>query len=447
MQPDNDLLRQKAEQLAQIESRIDRGSAQAAQAPAPARRGAARPTALLVWLGVAAAGALASAALDGSGMPALAGGLVCLVGLYKAYLAFNNYRADRREQRAADRAAGRVGGLAQQREQLLRELGRLRAADPAPAGRYWWEQGKDPAVAGRLLPGRVPKYDQWTYELLDPMYFSRDGAGVRLEDMRSAPVSVRGDDLRALAAGRGAAAAVLYRDDALLKQGAAFRVMKLFAYAAEPLEEIRSTTTRTRVDKDAQWDACQRKLDALEIGMNAAGRSALMTNQEMYLYGHKDIQEYAGDSLRRGVLEADAHRRIYGQDDYTERTTYRKGFHGLVRFTFICCADVYFSLAEGTRGRVAAIAVPREPQNEVRVTVRTPKDRPALGGALVAHGGHDALEQGETVGRVSIQMAVDFLMGGEMRQTLGLRPRDVLAPRPAGLDDYEWAYLVWHDRD
>ena len=405
--------------------------------------------------GVSSAAKAAAGAARSLGSLLLAGGgaalavvlLVCLAGLYKAYLAFNNYRADRREQRAADRAAGRVGGLAEQREQLLRELGRLRAADPAPAGRYWWEQGKDPAVAGRLLPGRVPKYDQWTYELLDPMYFSRDGAGARLEDMRSAPVSVRGDDLRALAAGRGAAAAVLYRDDALLQQGAAFRVMKLFAYAAEPLEEIRSTTTRTRVDKDAQWEACQRKLDALEIGMNAAGRSALMTNQEMYLYGHKDIQEYAGDSLRRGVLEADAHRRIYGQDDYTERTTYRKGFHGLVRFTFICCADVYFSLAEGTRGRVAAIAVPREPQNEVRVTVRTPGDRPALGGALVAHGGHDAMEQGETVGRVSIQMAVDFLMGGEMRQTLGLRPRDVLAPRPAGLDDYEWAYLVWHDRD
>ena len=90
--------------------------------------------------------------------------------------------------------------------------------------------------------------------------------------------------------------------------------------------------------------------------------------------------------------------------------------------------------------------MPRAEQSALNLIVRTTKDT-EFGGRLEPYGSSDAVEDGGIVGKMSIQMAADQLLHGETReQLLRLRKRDVLAPRPAGLDDYEWAYLIWRDQ-
>lgn len=440
------LFRQKAEQLAQVEAQILAGADYSAVNPLRVNRTASRPTQALVWLGVAAAGGALFALWGDGGVRSLVFGLVGLAGLFKAYLAWSSFRANRAEEAAENQITGQVTQWETQRAALRDELNRMRRDDASLQGVYWWDKDKNPAVAGKLLPGKVPGYDRWRYDLLNPAYLNPEKGGVFLEDMRRFPVLVPGGDVRALLASQSAPQAVVYRDPALLDgEDEVYRIMKLYAYTDEPIQEIEARTTRTRVDKEAQWNAYQQKLDQMEIGLNAVGSRQLMTNMEMYLTGQKDVQEFARDQVRRGILESAAQSKIQAQDDWEERTTYRKVFQNLHRLTFVCCADVYLSCREGSAGRVAAIAVPRAEQSILRLTVRTPGGD-VLGGMLEDYGGSDGVENGGTIGKLSIEMAADWLLNGEARGVLQLKPRDVLAPRPAGLDDYEWAYLIWKDR-
>lgn len=438
--------RKKAERLAKLEGSILAAADYSMENPANYGRKEATPKQLYVWLTAAAAAGILWKLLGNGGVLSIVFGGGCLLALYKAYMEWNNYKANHSEDREGRRITDRVTALETERKQLISDLNRMRAENPVLKGTYWWDMNKNPAVDGQRLPGKVPKADEWQYGVFNPVYLSGGKGGVYLEDMCDTEVLVDGDEVRELLKRGNDRQIAVYRDERLLSsEEKAYKVLKLYAYDRREIEEISATTTRTKIDKEAQLASYRGKLDAMEIGINALKGRNLMTNEEMYLYGKADLQRYASDGLRRAVLESQKESRIAAQGDYEEHTVYKKGFNNLSRLIFVCCADIYASIKPETNGEIAAITVPRAEQSILQMTVRSIDGKP-FAGRLESYAGEDSLEEVGKVGRLSVEMAIDQLMNPKMREWLHLKKRDVLAEKPDGLDEYEWPYLIWSDQ-
>ena len=62
---------------------------------------------------------------------------------------------------------------------------------------------------------------------------------------------------------------IIYKNNRLLNEKAeGFRLMHFYAYHVEPIQEVRKSTVRTAVDKEAERRAYQRKLDIQELQEN-----------------------------------------------------------------------------------------------------------------------------------------------------------------------------------
>lgn len=445
--------RKLAEELAKVESDILKLGKFSKRNPANVQKSVPssveKPKTVAVFLVIAVVAFFAQKMLMEKNMNyALVADSILLASLVKAYMEWRNYRTDVRELKrntaTANEGTGMVTLLENRREELIQKLNQMCAANLALKKNYWWTAGKNPAFEAALLPGVVPDYNQWAFGQLNPAWFTKKNGGIWLEDMNTYGITFdREETLKVIKSKDNVA---LYQNPALLSASAKeFLVTYFYAIGLEEVKEVTASTRRTYIDKDAERAAYQRKMDGTEIVLNAFSRNAMMTDAEAQATGRISMQEYIDGQLVRGMYEADFESGLSARGDYEESTTYSKGFYGLYHLTLFKCAEILLSLEKRTNGHAATILVPRTEEKSVSLMVRAKHNDNPFCGYLEPYGGRKAIEVGGVQGVPSIQIALDHLMNPTDASNLHLLQRDVLADRPEGLDDIEYAYLIWKD--
>ena len=373
---------------------------------------------------------------------------------YKAYQSNKSYKTRLEkwndDQLARNKLVGMVTSHEKRREELLGELRELCADDPSLDGNYWWKgENLNPAETGdvvqSLLPGTTPSDDDWGFVLLNQLWTEQDGPYLFLMNMREYGVCIYTRD--ALEMATPAKSKVIYKDDELFNDKAAgFQLTHLYAYNVEQIQEVVKSTVRTAVDKEAEREAYQRKLDIRESILNGIGTKNYMSDFEMRVTDRIDTVEYAHRSLVRGMYEAEFEAQLAKKGAYEEHSTYSKRFRGLSRITLYNCADVLISIDPKTNGRCAAILVPRTEQKIMRLLVRSVQNDNPLVGRMESYGDIPEFELLDSGEAPSIQMAVDKLLSDpDMIKLLHLKKRDVLEEKPENMNQYEFAYIIWKD--
>lgn len=366
---------------------------------------------------------------------------------FKAYSEYNRIKNAPEEMTEEERGRELVTRLEEKRAEIISQLNQMIQDNPKLDGNYWWKLNKNPAFEGKRMPGTIPDPAVWKYVCTHHYWFSETPAGYILEDMMRYFVGVGPEDARKLFDPQKVK--IIYRNEELLqrKNTKGYLLMHLYAVHTEPIEEVRKSTTVTAVDRKAEMARIRQKLDSIEIARNAALHKELMTDQERLLYGKSTVQEYVNDNAWRDLAEANAEARLRERGETETHDRYYKAFLGLYRVFLYNCADLLMNAEQTAHLECAAIGVPKTEQKIVQLYVRAPKgdlDNP-FHGRLESYDGEDAIEEFEG-GVPSVRMAVDQLMNPEAARHIKLRKRDVLAPRPKGLDDYEFSYLIWGDR-
>ncbi len=376
---------------------------------------------------------------------------VALYTGYRAYQANKVYKKKLQEwqddQKVQNNLKEMVIHQENRRKEILEDIQKLCAADPTLDKNYWWKAKEVTPTMGdaveALLPGKEVTVGEWQFGLLHQFWTVESGAYLYLLDMKKYSVNLCAKD--AIEMADPANSKVIYKNDRLLNGKAeGFRLMHFYAYHVEPIQEVRKSTVRTAVDKEAERSAYQRKLDIQESILNGIGSRNFMTDEEMQLTGRIGTGEYVDRNLVRGMFEADFEQKLAARGDYEEHSTYSKGFRGLSSIALYNCADVLISLDPATDGQCAAVLVPREEQHIMRLTVRSvEKDNPFVG-RLERYGDLPEFEVLDEGGAPSIKMAVDLIANPDMCKLLQLQNRDVLEEKP-DLDKCEHAYLIWKD--
>lgn len=372
---------------------------------------------------------------------------------YRAYQANKAYKAKLEDwngdRNVQNNLVNMVTMEENRREELLGKLREFCADNPSLDSDYWWKDTKLNPVLGdavqTLLQGVTPSDGEWQFGLLHQFWTVEAGAYLFLQDMWNYGVNIYARD--ALEMAKPENSKILYKDDDLLNDKTeGFRLMHLYAYKVEQIQEVTKSTARMAIDKEAEREAYQRKLDIQESILNGIGTKNFMSDAEMQATDRISMSEYVDRSLVRGMYEADFEAKLAEKGDYEERSTYSKRFRGLSRITLYNCADVLISLETKTNGHCAAILVSRTKQKVMNLLVRSvQKDNP-FAGRMERYGDIPEFEEFDTEMAPSIQMAVDKLLSNpDMIKLLHLKNRDVLAEKPENMDEYEYAYLIWKD--
>ena len=98
-----------------------------------------------------------------------------------------------------EEAIALVTALEKHRTELLEKLDRLCSENPELDGNYWWKLKKDPALGEALLiPGKIPKEDEWAFIVLNQPWFKKIGQFFCLDDMITCSVEISMDDVQAM---------------------------------------------------------------------------------------------------------------------------------------------------------------------------------------------------------------------------------------------------------
>lgn len=329
------------------------------------------------------------------------------------------------------------------REALIGELNRLRSEHKELQGNYWWDAGVDPLLP-IICTGDAMFPIDWDYSLLFPIRFQEiQGKGVRCNDFTKDGFFVSTKEILAMA--NSGKTMEIYRDDALLNSGAdTWLGAILYALKDGPVTEVQAVTTTRHVNKAAEMAAYRSKLDAYERAENSLLGNFMLTNEEAFITGKLDANSYAGSSLFREALEERRAGQLDREDGATS-TQYKEVYRNLFHGKYLPCAWVFMT-AEG-EARVASIQVLSGKQDVIEMTWRFTSDKDQ-GGFLESYAEYEALEIGKEKVAPGLGHVVNSLLAkGEKRTSLHIRKRDVLAPKPAGISEWDWCYLVWKDRD
>lgn len=440
--------RKLAEQLAELEAQILTGRAASNQQwnPMWEIQGQKKAqTTLAVCLAVAAIAAVLLKLMGDGGIKTMILGVILLAALLKAYLEWGVYKKQNAKLKQARQGFRAATDLEGRRKELIGKLDVMRRADPGLNKKYWWDAGISPnGFASVELPGTTLSSD-WEYVVAQQVTLTEREDGLYCEDFVDHGVGVLSSEVEELV--QSGNAAVLYRDEAVMSRPHEMFLCKyLYALDCQPIEEISTSTTRTRVDKEAEMRAYQDRLDAREVLWNAATGDGLLTNREAALYGKRSVSEFQREELYRGLAESDRQSKINAMPDYEEETQYRKVFRNLYVDEFVTCAMIFLSLEEQTAGKVAMVILPQVEVPSLTITMRAESAEHPSCGYLEHYMGQDALVMGKHNFRPSIRMAADQLFGGEWGKVMGLRKLDILAEKPSGLSDAEWCYLIWKNQ-
>lgn len=435
--------RQKAEELAQLEAQMleDASYADDSENPVAVSGETANATPILIWLALAVVGFI-GCRLAGAKIPEFVPYIVAAVCVYKAYMSFQSYRLDRESDKSARQGKARLEPLRKKREKLLQELNQMRQADSGLQGEYWWDMGVSPlqflCYSGERLLG-------WDFQLMPQINFREKNGKIYCDDYTENGYTMTPEQARSFA--RKESLCELYRDEDVLSSGCTvYEIRQLNASHIEPIEEVATHTTRTYHDKKSDMEKFRRNLDQYERSFNLMYNGQYESNEEAHLMGRVSDQDWLSDSLFRDAVEDRYERKLDQRGEYDEDVRYSSVFRGLYCLEFLTCAWV-LSAADGPlKGQIAYILLPLEEQKSIRFTMRADKKEKPCSGYLESYAGFDPLVYGWSNIRPSIQNAADILFHGENRTRLGLKKRDVLMPKPKGLESMEWCYLIWRDR-
>lgn len=271
---------------------------------------------------------------------------VALYTGYRAYQANKVYKKKLQEwqddQKVQNNLKEMVIHQENRRKEILEDIQKLCAADPMLDKNYWWKAKEVTPTMGdaveALLPGKEVTVGEWQFGLLHQFWTVESGAYLYLLDMKKYSVNLCAKDAMEMA--DPANSKIIYKNNRLLNEKAeGFRLMHFYAYHVEPIQEVRKSTVRTAVDKEAERRAYQRKLDIQESILNGIGSRNFMTDEEMQLTGRIGTGEYVDRNLVRGMFEADFEQKLAARGDYEEHSTYSKSFRGLSSIVLYNCAD------------------------------------------------------------------------------------------------------------
>lgn len=367
-------------------------------------------------------------------------GLIPLILAFRANKAYRKKRSEwDAEQAAEQEAVQRLMKAEELREQCVKKLREMCEADPSLDGDYWWKADWDPVLAETQLPGFVPDLNEWKLAWMNHPFLERKEKLVHLADMEQTPVTIREAGVDEILDG----GAVLYRrDDILEDRDQDFLISHLYAYAVEPIQEVRKNTTWEKVDREAEMDAYRQGQDELESWLNLMGGEGFIDNDTRLLMGNMSANDYLRESMFRDLREMDYEDKLNARPDYEENTRYTKGFYGLSRIRLYNCADILLSTSEAHPGECAAIVLPRENQRILQMIVRSGDKNDPFVGRLEYYRDEPGYRQTNALGKPSVRMAAEILFDPDVMENLDLAPRDVLAERPEGLSPLEFAYLM-----
>ena len=434
-----DKFRQKAEALARIEQEIYEYMKRAGQEATNAYASGKKPSAAeaVIPAAVAAVAAVVTKLTWSKGLIAVGAFLVCLFMLGKTYTNWQNYKMRKAAYEESCAQSGKAVELDRKRNAMIGELNALR--DPSDGRRYWWDAGISPAVLPDMPGEWLQDASEWTLGLYNEIQLEVREGGIYLHDFTEEPVFYTADRVEALRTGR---TAELYRDKSAYGTDATAYVCKhLYACQMEPLEEIESSTTVYRVDKKQAMDAYRGRLDDYEKQSNSMLNGNYLTNKDLYNCGKISASH---------DLELDVYRTLAEQDyeseipDTVSHTSYAKTFNNFFSMDFLTCAYIFIAADGRHAGQTALILMPQEQEESIGFTVRL-KSLKEFSGYLDSYVGFEPLSIGGVRIRPSLALFAEALFRGSYRDILRLKPRDVLAPKPANLTDEEWSYLIRSD--
>ncbi len=414
----------------------------------------------LVCLVIAAASVVLWILLGDGRYLTLLFGLLFILGLTVSYFSFLNLLRNKADYKSVSETGKEVGarsaeakrGLAsamENRANLIRELNKMREEDESLAGRYWWDTGISPD-SKLQLPGDVSLLDPSVsmnvrYELAHEVTVHERDNRLYCENIFTNGVAYTPDIVDTLY--NSDKMAVLYHnDDVIRREKKGYCLLRLYAVVQNALDEIEADTkTVSHVEeKERRMQEYREKLDEYEIVYNGIfKKEGFYTNEEAALMGHRTTDEYLEESAYRLILERSKRDSINKQADYEEQTTYRRVFSNLYWNRYVTCAYVLMPIDPELDEQTAMILLPLEDLPTIEMTVRTASSDETYEGYLEEYRGQEALRV-TLISRQCITLAVDNLLGEEVKAFLKIKPRNILEGKPKGLTDEEWVYLLWH---
>lgn len=387
---------------------------------------------------IAAAAFVASQYVNSDGFERIGCWIVVILALGKTYMNWKQQSFIKNNEENSKAAGNVLAGLMQQRSDLISELNKMKSSDDKK--KYWWETGVMPSERSKW----TPKLDlsEWKFGVFDEIKIVPKKDGLYCEDFVNEMTICSRKQAEKLC--KSSDFCEIYRDNnAWSSKNNQFVSRYLYAYSMDQLEEITSHTTRVRIDKEGEMKKYQNKLDEWERISNWEELGTFDTNRELYDYDKISRKTYQNRSYDRNWMEYWKQDEINKMPDYEENTVYRQKFDNFYDMVFLPCAMILWEVKGDSVGRIASVFISRKIQNSIEFTMRAEVRECPSCGYLESYLESEPLIIGGTRIKPDIKMVADYLF--EKQTDYKFCKRDILEPKPNGLTDEEWCYLIWMD--